>query len=160
MVMSWQYIAGFFDGEGSIGLGAHNTGRKAVVYMAQSGRLGLSLLHVISKFLATEGVKSSVFETGRTGVHGRTMPSYRLNICGYASVVTFVLNVLPYLYIKKVVAQDIIRYNKLFPNIQKSPLTRAWRSERMRACALRGEAWHNKFDGRVTGRPRGSKNKA
>lgn len=135
MAMSWQYIAGFFDGEGSIGFGAHNSGRKAVAYISQSGPSGLSVLREIQKFLLENGIKSSVFETGKAGVHKRTMPSYRIGINGYASVISFCKAVYPYLWIKKVSAQDLLRYDLLYPNINKSPMAAAWRSEKQKASA-------------------------
>lgn len=154
MVMSWQYIAGFFDGEGSIGTGVHSTGRQATAYIAQSGPVGLLTLRRISEFLTENGIKNSVFESGKAGKHLRTMPSYRLALCGYTSVVKFLTALFPYLYIKKTFAQDILRYHKLYPSIQTSPLAAAYRSERQRANAPRGEEWRARNVVNRIGRPR------
>jgi hypothetical protein len=153
MVMSWQYIAGFFDGEGSMGINVG--GRRLGVYIAQSGPLGLLLLGRIRSFLDEQGVKSSVYETGKAGKHRRTMPSYRIGMCGFDSALRFITCVFPYLYIKKSYAQDVIRYNILYPSLNTSPLASAWRREKQQMCMLRGAEWHAVFDGKATGRPKG-----
>lgn len=156
MDMSWPYIAGFFDGEGSIGVSSSNSGRKAGIYIAQSGRMGQIVLEEIQTFLRLRGVDSSVFCTGITGIAKRTKPSYRLGVCGFTGTVTFLKGVLPYLRIKRAQAQDVIRYSILYPNLFKSPLTAAWRREKQLKSVVRGAAWHARYDGRKIGRPKGS----
>jgi len=158
-VMNWAYIAGFFDGEGSVGTCPATSGRHASVYIAQSGARGLLVLEEIREFISGWKIKSSVFCTGKATQHMRTMPSYRLGICGFTSTVAFLRIVFPYLRIKKAAAQDLIRYDKMFPSVQKSPLARAYRRERQIKCMVRGDAWHARYDGRVTGRPKGSLDK-
>lgn len=133
-MMSWQYVAGFFDGEGSVGTASHCSGRKASAYIAQSGAQGLLVLQEINSFLAEQGIRSSVFQTGIATGHKRTMPSYRLGVGGFGSVEKFLRGVFPYLRVKKAAAQDILRYCIIFPNISYSPLAKSWRSEKQRAA--------------------------
>lgn len=129
MAMTWGYIAGFFDGESTVAVATHSTGRKSGAYIAQSGPRGLIVLTEIQEFLETQGIKSSVFQTGVASQHKRTMPSYRLAVNGFVGVTNFLSQMLPYLRVKRTVAQDILRYNKMYPNIQRSPLAAAWRRE-------------------------------
>jgi hypothetical protein len=159
MVMSWQYIAGFFDGEGSIATGAGYNSRRVGIYIAQSGDRGLWVLTEIQKFLADCGIKSSVFATGKIGKNGMTKQAYRLGVCGFISARDFLVAVFPYLYIKKTFAQDVLRYDKLFPSLMTTVSAASWRRENQAKRANRGAAWHAKFDGKVTGRPKGSKDK-
>lgn len=159
MDMSWPYIAGFFDGEGSIGVAAHATGRKAGIYIAQSGRMGQITLIEIQVFLKSQGIDSAVFQTGKAGVSKRTKPSYRLAVNGFTGTTKFLKAVLPYIRIKRSQAQDVLRYNVLFPNLFKSPLAAAWRREKQLKSVVRGAAWHALYDGRKIGRPRGSLDK-
>jgi hypothetical protein len=65
MAMSWQYIAGFFDGEGSIGVtnGEKRGGSgNAKLALHQSDTRGLVLLSEIQEFLFDHGIASRLGE--------------------------------------------------------------------------------------------------
>lgn len=118
--MTWQWLAGFFDGEGCIRFspngGLHLT-------MGQAGPRGLRCLSEIQHFLAEQGVK--------TGLHGpryqylhqreRNTPLYSLWMSHRDSVCTVGRQLLPYLRVKRVEVQDHLRYCQLFPALRSGP---------------------------------------
>jgi hypothetical protein len=121
-LLSWPYIAGFFDGEGNISLGrqkrcgddAYSRGALRI-HITQAGDRGKRLLDEIAVFLRDAGI------TARTGVHfkgdDKHQRSYRLRIDGFRGCIPFLTALFPYLHIKKLEAQDVLRYNRLFPTL-------------------------------------------
>ena len=98
---SWQYVAGFFDGEGNIYAHTHPSIR---IYLAQSGERGFEMLTALKDWLAIRGVDSR-FKEEKPGRDERVgfenvQPRYRLYIWKLDSVRAFLLNVLPFLHIK------------------------------------------------------------
>lgn len=120
--MSWEYIAGFFDGEGHVGLGRQKhcgEGRfsrgSPRVTMVQAHDRGRQLLEEISEFLVGHGIRSIV--EIHQEAQGKISESYHLRITGFNGVLSFLGAVFPFLRIKKTEAQDLIRYNKAFPSL-------------------------------------------
>lgn len=109
--MNWAYVAGFFDGEGSIGLGVNK--RFVRLTFAQSRTRGLLLLQEIQVFLASHGIVSHVHETHFPRLGKQRM--YQLRINGVEGAKLFLDATLPYLRIKRTEAQDAIRFRTMYP---------------------------------------------
>ncbi len=108
MKMSWEYLAGFFDGEGNI-----RFGRGLQLSMAQGGPRGRALLEEIATFLASHGVSATVgLMKSRGDPHINV-----LWVTGREKVILVLCRLLPYLRIKEPTAQDTIRFCKMFPKI-------------------------------------------
>lgn len=107
--MSWEYLAGFFDGEGCIyyRLGKFNL----KCHISQKGARGKRLLTEIMEFLAERAVKSSLQLRKDTDY-------YILWLCGRENVIRFLSGMLGYLRIKKLEAQDLLRFFRIYPSIQ------------------------------------------
>ena len=118
--MSWQYIAGFFDGEGSISTMqfSRRTGiASSVACLAQTGDEGYAVLTAIKNFMWERGVKSYI--TTQKRIKGyRVM--HNLRVCAKPSVIMFLREALPYVHVKKVKTQDTLRFSILFPSIRGS----------------------------------------
>jgi hypothetical protein len=106
----WIYLAGFFDGEGSI---AVRTGH-VHVSMAQSHKIGLKVLSEIQMFLLTQIRKASIT------LHKKD-DCYSLWVCDRSDVKTLLTRMLPYLRVKKAQAQDVLRYMKMYPKFNTGP---------------------------------------
>lgn len=123
MAMSWQYISGFFDGEGNIstplGHGSLHLG------ITQAGKSGIEVLTEIQNFLAIRGIKSRMQYVRH--IKDRK-PVYVLYMSTKAAL-PFLKSVYPYLRVKRVQALDVIRHRTLYPGMFVSPLCRAWRRE-------------------------------
>jgi LAGLIDADG-like domain len=115
MKINLQYIAGFFDGEGSISVCTYRA-RKQGQYCAQFAQTqmrGLALLTEIREFLVCYGIKSYLSKGSRQKLSRHDI--YSLRIMGHTQVKLFLKLFLPYLRIKKVEAQDTLRFLTLFP---------------------------------------------
>lgn len=121
--MNWPYIAGFFDGEGNVGIPlGHNT---VLLNITQAGRSGLEVLEEIKCFLGIHGIKSRVYQ--RKVIENRQVV-YMLWVSPTNSM-TFLSKVMPYLRVKRTKSQDIIRIKTLFPSLTKSAQGRFFRRE-------------------------------
>jgi len=109
MRLSWQYIAGFFDGEGCI---TTSTGMTTRIGIAQTKDRGFVLLSLIKDYIAQFGVKSSVKCKSRS--NPKHAECWSLFICDTSSCVTFLEKIIPYLHIKKVYAEDRVRFLKWY----------------------------------------------
>ena len=110
--MTWQYLAGFIDGEGWIGYSVGTRSPRIDVSQSET-----AVLHEIVGFLSTFEI-SARFLRSRSGIGFRKKPHYRVLIQGSQNVIPTLRNLQPYLRTKKrIVAQDIVRFDKLFPPI-------------------------------------------
>jgi hypothetical protein len=108
--MNWAYIAGFFDGEGCLSL--HTTRMNISIY--QSGAIGEQVLREIGAWLSTKGIESIMYHRNRTDkLSKKELWEVRLN--KRASQLKFLSGVLPFIRVKKVLAQDCVRYYTMFP---------------------------------------------
>lgn len=114
--VSWPYIAGFFDGEGYLGIQCERGSGSLRISIAQSGDIGYSVLEDIQVFLDCLGVKSKIYS--RRPIKGKV--AYVLAINSRSDVVTFLRGVLPHLRVKRVLAQDLIRHTLIFPMFNAS----------------------------------------
>ena len=112
--MTWEYVAGFFDGEGNINM-PHGLRCKPRVTFYQSGERGLDILYEISAFFAYD-VESHLYRISRKNPNSQIM--YQLKIYGRDNVRRFLRLIYPYLRVKRIEALDFLRYLKMFPQIE------------------------------------------
>ena len=110
MRMSWQYLAGFFDGEGSLSI-VGTGGLKACI--CQAGDKGHTVLHEIQEFLRLKGVKSYVSVRPPREVYYQTQWEFR--ITRRPDFVKFAQGVLPFLFVKKDVTENLLRFLIIYP---------------------------------------------
>jgi len=129
--VTWAYLAGFFDGEGSLGCSQTRGGRIGSfrVTVAQSGREGLDVLSRARDFLAAEGVDAYVYSRKATGMGKR--PMHYLCISAFHSLRRFLRGILPYVVVKRVNCQDTMRYLIMFPISRAGTGGRAWKTRRL-----------------------------
>lgn len=141
--MNWAYVAGFTDGEGYIGwargkcrpvdsVASCNNGSPRIL-LGQSGERGLMLLEAIKSFLEENGIHSTV---GKHKAPKRyNLQPYRLQISGRQDAHRFLASTLPFLFMKRTPAQDILRFMKVYPILSagRSGATRlSWMTRRER----------------------------
>lgn len=120
--MDWGYVSGFFDGEGTVNppLG-QNRGYGRICFY-QNDR---SVLQEIKEFLDFHGM---YFSIGPGKLDGLQLQAKDADSSHRA--LEFML---PYLRVKKVVAEDVLRFRKAYPSILgtlSSKLT--WETRRLR----------------------------
>lgn len=131
MDLTWPYIAGFFDGEGYVTFSKN----RLQAGITQAGDAGLLLLNDIKEFLSHSGILCSLHQKAQVHNHRKC---YQLSF-SRLQVEHFLKQVFPYLRIKKVVSQDVLRYRTLYPNLMTSPMTRNWRGrDRIKTHCKRG----------------------
>lgn len=117
--MDWKYLAGFFDGEGYIGIMSTDSFYFAPrVQISQSAERGRQLLEEIQVFLSARGIKS---HSTKPRIAEGNKPMYNLYTSSRKDLIAFVENILPYLKIKKPEAQDAWRFLKMFPSRSNRP---------------------------------------
>lgn len=112
-MLNWSYVAGFFDGEGNIETMQPTAPRIAI---GQAGAIGLLCLNNISSFLRQQGVESRIANFEKPLGLGKK-PMHYLRIIGREPCGRLLSSMLPYLQVKKTMAQDTVRFLKLFPPI-------------------------------------------
>ena len=122
--MNWAYVAGFYDGEGSVML-TSNVRYSFTPHIAivQSKDIGLQTLTEMKEFFEDNGLKvNRIYDASHDPsrcIHKVWNPLYSLRITNAPSVQKFLKHVLPYVRVKKVKSQDTLRIMKLFPKRQK-----------------------------------------
>ena len=114
--MTWEYLAGFVDGEGHISVrnGAVNGGVR--LNIAQAGDVGKCVLLTIREFLLARGITpTQVREIHRRPGH---LQCYVLEVTKRAELMKVLKRLLPHLIVKKVVAQDVLRFLVAFPPLR------------------------------------------
>lgn len=123
MQITWQYLAGFFDGEGSISLTQNksrpNTANYNCIFTQGVDNGAECLFADIQGFLRERGCKSYVQKRGKTRNRFTNKDIFALQIMSRPSCKIFLEGVLPYLRVKKTKCQDILRYMNLFPPLPK-----------------------------------------
>jgi hypothetical protein len=129
--MSWEYLAGFFDGEGTVYLPSTGTAIGPRLSIAQSGTEGLAVLTEIGQFFAEQGIKSAIARRKHHKprlVEG-SRPVWMLSMAKRADVEIVMSRLLPFLRIKKVATQDILRFLKLTPPLNQGSASRLIKAE-------------------------------
>ena len=119
MIINVRWLAGFFDGEGSISVArqgvGHSKGRgRLAITLTQAGPIGLEVLTAIRDFIYIQGIRSTVLN--KSIVEG-SKQGYMLSITGWENGINFIVFLYPYLIVKRQLAQDTIRFSKVFPDM-------------------------------------------
>lgn len=137
--MTWEYVAGFFDGEGNVG-NAHGSGHYSPrISVSQAFTRGKQLLAKIQSFLALHGIDSKLsVKVGRRNKLSST-PMNCLVVNGREKVAKLAAKLLPYSQIKKLELQDTLRYMRMYPALNKGAacgnLTRGVKKPRLHGKA-------------------------
>ena len=107
-MISPQYLAGFFDGEGTFYIGKqYKNGKQyphATVMLSQSGEEGLRLLEQIQ--LSYGG---NIYQHLKPGQHKATKSAYKL-YWNKEEAITLINNICDYLILKQTVALEVLTY--------------------------------------------------
>jgi hypothetical protein len=111
-MINWAYIAGIFDGEGSLAMLISGSKMSPQITITQAGDEGVFLLRAIQNFLRAHDISSGFNKRPQIFKHRK--PVYRLYLNG-DDVLNFLRMVMPYLHVKRVLALDLLRYRSFFP---------------------------------------------
>jgi hypothetical protein len=131
-MMSWQYVAGFFDGEGCIRIAQGSCTISPQISLYQSRPRGFVLLTEIQEFLALHEItarmnKQREYQTERSG----TQMMFRLYIYRRVDALAFIERIFPFLRIKKVECPDIYRWLRIYPIIPSSDFHTGFRKGKL-----------------------------
>lgn len=122
MQITWEWLGGFFDGEGSTGIrsnGHENSfGYYPITTLVQTKERGRLLLERIKAFLTEEGIVSCVVIQRKVSKPNWSIP-YALQIGSREGAERLLTKIMPYLEIKRTEAQDVLRTLKIFPYLRK-----------------------------------------
>jgi hypothetical protein len=106
--ISWAYIAGFFDGEGCIGIYPAPTGRstRVLVEMCQAEPRE-QVLFEIQEFLEAQGIS---FTHRVTPAKGRCKPVHKIYTVNRAVASEFLKQIEPFLRVKRAKAKELIAW--------------------------------------------------
>lgn len=107
--MTWQYLAGFTDGDGSIYCYENKGGRDVGVRWYQSGDEAWVLVE-ISDFLNSFGVETVLYEAMASETSLQKKPSFHLSVRFWRDSLVVINHLLPYLIVKKPNAEVALRY--------------------------------------------------
>lgn len=151
MKLTWDYIAGFFDGEGSVSTMCftHRQGiQGTVATLSHSGAEGLFILTQIRDFLWERGIKGYL---QKPQTNGRYRPMHNLKMSSRASTEAFLKEMLPRVSVKRVIVQDTLRFFTMNPSI-RGPITAERNRERGKQGAVQLDVEQLKAD-RASGMP-------
>lgn len=112
MNITWPYLAGFFDGEGHL-----NTRNASPRF--QITQKPVQVLEKIKEFLKTQHNIQSGIYVHKPGKN-RGEDNHVLAIQKTKDVVYVLKHIFPYLIVKKTVAQDVLRYYKIYDKLVRS----------------------------------------
>jgi hypothetical protein len=126
MKISWQYVAGFFDGEGCIGMYPDPKYRstRVLVQMSQAEPQE-QVLYEIQEFLSTHGIS---FTTRVVKPEGNRKPCHQLYTVNRVVASEFLKQVEPYLRVKLRKAKELIAWadnNPARRGAHKRPIKKA-----------------------------------
>lgn len=124
--MTWQYIAGFFDGEDSLSC-VRNKDSNNNCWRVRLHQSSLEVLERINSFLTTNEILCTIQRTACKG-HKQKHGPYRANSDMFAlqistrrkEIVPFLERILPYLIVKRILVQDLLRFLKIYPKLHRS----------------------------------------
>jgi intein/homing endonuclease len=132
-MINWAYIAGFTDGEGTI----DSRGGYMRIYQKQ-----IDVLYRIQEFLKTHGIESTIATRRARKTNFLVIGSESHLQLNSIEMLKLLPKLLPYLIVKKTVAQDFLRYKRIFPPM--SPL-RAAKLGREVSTSTYGMGLHDKI---------------
>lgn len=110
--ITWQYIAGFFDGEGSITIYSPREKQNYImISMAQSEGQN-KVLYLIQEFLLQKGIAANIYISKPKTQYGR-QKLFALCIRKKRESVIFLEGILPYLIVKKDKATESLKIAKI-----------------------------------------------
>jgi intein/homing endonuclease len=118
--VNWSYIAGFFDGEGCIRVARSKMGIGVTVQLVQVTE-HVEVLEAIASFLKVLGI-NAVIVNEKFVRNPKWRPVSNLTVRQRESVMAFLRGVLPYLHVKKVSAQDALRFLRMYPSLRYNRL--------------------------------------
>lgn len=137
-MISWQYIAGFFDGEGYVGIIHSKRGPVVSLTMTNTN---LALLEMIKEFVGFGNIYEQKV-TNRFGKH----PCHFLRFANHKGALRFAENILPYCVIKKQRIEALITAIK----------SHKWRGEyEVDRNALYDLYWNKHYPSRIVGKELG-----
>jgi intein/homing endonuclease len=110
--MTFEYIAGFFDGEGHIEKPNKRDKKWNKVNHLSIGQVRGEVLFRIKDFLKTNNINSNIYFTKKSLKNPRWSDFYTLHITDRASVVRFLRKVRPFLIVKLREAEAALRFIK------------------------------------------------
>lgn len=117
-MISWTYLAGFFDGEGCVNYansGSKRTYRVRLTF-SQAFPRGKRLLAEIKDFLEASGCRVANISTSGY-MKDEAKQGWQLQVAAKHSTELIMRKMLPHLHIKKLEVQDALRRIKLYPSI-------------------------------------------
>jgi len=117
-MITWPYLAGFFDGEGSLGTYNNNSraGGNSTLTLCQSGERGREVLVAIKAFLGEHGIPS--YLSDRKASDGPIMTRqalWYLRVVGRKNLLKLLPAIRPYVIVKKQIVEDTYRFWILNP---------------------------------------------
>lgn len=106
--MTWEWLAGFFDGEGCICYSKRSYGRYAMLHITQCRKheAECGIIHQIHAFLQQNGVVAGrlmEYDNASTG-------GWRINIQNAPGVIRMLEGMLPYLRVKREKAKEALLF--------------------------------------------------
>jgi len=102
--MSWQYIAGFFDGEGSV---VRRKDESRDTYILSICNTNLEILEKIRDFMGC----GRIFVDKRSKQNPKHSTRYQLRINAYKDVIRVASKIAPFSFIKRELLEEAIRHN-------------------------------------------------
>jgi hypothetical protein len=119
--MNWDYLAGFFDGEGSMLLTTDRAGeRKSINVQVAFYQSDKNILLLIKEFLGKNGIGCGVYAQSTRRASPLTRKQmYVLIIPNRCNVVLALTQLVPRLHVKRHWAEDILRFLKVYPAMER-----------------------------------------
>jgi hypothetical protein len=102
-MMTWQYIAGFFDGEGTVMCGFRSN-RNCRIFSLWFSQTDREVLDAICAFLNAEGITANVVSHRSNGFKPKKV--HRLNVCSIEGVYKALDGMYPFLVVKRAKAEE------------------------------------------------------
>jgi hypothetical protein len=116
-MMTWDYIAGFFDGEGTIC--TKSRACRGIGFTVQISQVNSDVLYQISDFLTARRAKNSVRRYHYTNKKfGWKQPQHRLVLTNRGSVEIFLKGLQGRLVVKKQFCEDALRFMRMYPSLR------------------------------------------
>lgn len=132
--ISWSYLAGFFDGEGCIGL-YHKTPRYTRVLVSVSQAVPREqILNEIQDFLQAEGFQFTLRLSSKAKVRRgyQEQDQYTLYCVNRTEALRFLKKIEPFLRVKKVKAKEVIAWLDENPVKQRGARRRPIKKSRVK----------------------------
>lgn len=114
--MNWDYIAGFFDGEGSLHMAmGHKKLKRPTAAIGQKDPLPLI---AIKEFLEQQGIECYLYQN-KVGNKLSANRLYRLQLKTLNDVRKFLYHIAPRLVLKKQLAEDCWRWARVYPALTR-----------------------------------------